>query len=458
MNNKASAMTKLTGTNKKNKAYTGLARSLVISAKNNTITEKNMGTKVSGADINVAGKGDVVQSLLITQTGENKVLSAINNLIDQYPSYAQATSQLTDISSATIASDNNNDYVYTAVPSGSTVESAGFATSDPAQPDSVEDKLSYLYSKRNTEDTVPVFNVSNLYRSDNNINLNSNTYKNKNTGEDISNETVLYASSVGIITEKDSPMGLPIYHLIPSSELEQTTDDDSGKMTPFTFQDNTAGQETLHYRTVKSNIQTTQQTRYRYSVGFDDIKLAKKSFKNIGGYLSRDIVLGTCGYFTLSCETYQGVEFYIIDGKTEIPILPVQQTTVEDEKLFFGLMPRFEISNPDNIVVKKNGVITDITTLESLRLFLTANTGDIRNESSYDTINLYTISYIPKESAHKYVPKSKSIKLKIISRKGVGIPQIIKAVTLNKYGTSIDWYLSSIDSSKHYNPNDLRNR
>ena len=106
MNNKASAMTKLTGTNKKNKAYTGLARSLVISAKNNIITEKNMGTKVSGADINVAGKGDIVQNLLVTQTGEDKVLSAINNLIDQYPSYTQAASQLTDISSSTISSDN----------------------------------------------------------------------------------------------------------------------------------------------------------------------------------------------------------------------------------------------------------------------------------------------------------------------------------------------------------------
>ena len=458
MNNKASAMTKLTGTNKKNKAYTGLARSLVISAKNNIITEKNMGTKVSGADINVAGKGDIVQNLLVTQTGEDKVLSAINNLIDQYPSYTQAASQLTDISSSTISSDNNNNYVYATLPSETATVSAGFAASDPSQPDNVEDKLAYLYSRKSTEDTVPAFNINSLYHSDNNINLNNNTYKNKNTGEDISNETVLYASAAGIITEKDSPMGLPIYRLVSSSELEQTTNDDSNKMTPFMFQDNTVGQETLHYRTVKSNVQTTQQTKYRYNIGFDNIKLAKKSVKDIGGYLSRDIVLGSCGYFTLSCDTYQGVEFYIVDGKAETPILPVQQATVENEKLFFGLMPRFEISNPDNIVVKKNGVITDITTLESLRLFLTANTGDIRDESFYDTVNLYTISYTPKESAHEYVPKSKSIKLKIISRKGIGIPQIVKAVTLNKYGTNIDWYLSSIDSSKHYNPNDLRNR
>ena len=457
MNNKATAMSRLTSTNRKNSAYTGLARSLVINGKNNDITQKHLGTKVSSADIKVAGNGDTTQNLIVTQTGEAKMLSAINSLIDQYSSYSQATSQLSDISSATLSSDNSNTYTYATVSSSASVESAGFAASDPSQPDKVDDKLSYLYARKTTEDTIPAFNINTLYRNNSDIDLNNNVYKNRNTGENISNGTVLFASSEGIITEKDSPMGLPIYRLVPSSELEQTTNDDSNKMTPFTFQDNTVGQETLHYRTVKSNVQTVEQTRYRYNIGFDNIKLAKKSVQDVGGYLSRDIALGTCGYLTLSCETYQGVEFYIVEGKDETPILPVQQTTIEDEKLFFGLMPRFEISNGSSFTVKKNGVITNISNIDRLKLFLLANTGDARDESSYDTVNLYTISYTPTESSHEYVPKSNSVKIKIISRKGVGIPQIIKNITLNKYGTNIDWYLSSIDESKHYSPNDIRN-
>ena len=429
-------MSRLTSTNRKNSAYTGLARSLVINGKNNDITQKHLGTKVSSADIKVAGNGDTTQNLIVTQTGEAKMLSAINSLIDQYSSYSQATSQLSDISSATLSSDNSNTYTYATVSSSASVESAGFAASDPSQPDKVDDKLSYLYARKTTEDTIPAFNINTLYRNNSDIDLNNNVYKNRNTGENISNGTVLFASSEGIITEKDSPMGLPIYRLVPSSELEQTTNDDSNKMTPFTFQDNTVGQETLHYRTVKSNVQTVEQTRYRYNIGFDNIKLAKKSVQDVGGYLS---------------------EFYIVEGKDETPILPVQQTTIEDEKLFFGLMPRFEISNGSSFTVKKNGVITNISNIDRLKLFLLANTGDARDESSYDTVNLYTISYTPTESSHEYVPKSNSVKIKIISRKGVGIPQIIKNITLNKYGTNIDWYLSSIDESKHYSPNDIRN-
>ena len=118
------------------------------------------------------------------------------------------------------------------------------------------------------------------------------------------------------------------------------------------------------------------------------------------------------------------IEFYILDGSEPKPILPIGTNTVINEKIFFGLRPRFSIDPDEDIVIKKNGSIVDTSIEQAI-------------DSNEDG---YTVSYVPLD-AHNLRVKNYSVRIKAILRtynKNSEAPHI-KNIAIRKYGRSALW-------------------
>jgi hypothetical protein len=129
------------------------------------------------------------------------------------------------------------------------------------------------------------------------------------------------------------------------------------------------------------------------------------------------------GYIQLETEFFNennsAVEFYILDGSKEVPILPVNQSFVSNEKIFFGLTTRFAVDTSKSYEIKRNGMIIDITLDKAMQ----------------STDALYTISYTPVLSFN-YKPINNSVKIKAVLRvydKDANSPYVTK-MKIRKFG------------------------
>ena len=166
--------------------------------------------------------------------------------------------------------------------------------------------------------------------------------------------------------------------------------------------------------TPADNLKLTNKIiNYTYYFGLSEISACKKEYYNTCAYLSSpiDITIGRPVVLkALFSEGDNGsIEFNIIDGIEEIPILPDGVKEIYNEKLFYGLSPRF----------KANG---DYSIYRDF-IYIGTNMNDI----NFNENNIYTISYQPMSAAYTYKPKHDSIRIKAIMRMydtNVAPPQI----------------------------------
>lgn len=169
---------------------------------------------------------------------------------------------------------------------------------------------------------------------------------------------------------------------------------------------------------------------YIYNFGIDEIKIGQSSIEDTAAFVSNEIEVGILNkeeYIQITSQyscINDSIEFYIIDGTEAKPILPIGEEKVIDEKIFYGLRTRFSIDEKEDIVIKKNGIITD-TTLEQA---INSNEGG------------YTVTYTP-INAHSVIPSNNHIKIKAILRlyDKTTAPPHIKSITIKKYGRASVW-------------------
>lgn len=139
--------------------------------------------------------------------------------------------------------------------------------------------------------------------------------------------------------------------------------------------------------------------------------------------------MSSCSYIKLSVISNQdisNIEFYIIDGIKEYPILPIETERVK-EKLFYNLDTRFTIDKTKEIIIYKNNEATSLSL-------------DDINSLDFNS-NVYTIEYTPAIQHQIYNPTQDNIKVKLIQRiyNDNDIPANIIAMTILKYGGSKIW-------------------
>ena len=187
----------------------------------------------------------------------------------------------------------------------------------------------------------------------------------------------------------------------------------------------------------ENSTDTIVSKKYSYHFGIDSINFSQVRIEQNMCFISENIEVGYLQedeYIQLTSEFNTGengsIEFYILDGLEAKSILPIGTEVVLNEKIFFGLRPRFSINNNEPITIKKNGVVVDVSLEQAIN----------SNEDGY------TVSYSPLD-AHDLIVKNDVVKVKAILRtynKNTEAPSI-KRLAIKKYGRNSLWKDSTIN-------------
>ena len=189
------------------------------------------------------------------------------------------------------------------------------------------------------------------------------------------------------------------------------------------------------YKAAPENIMTV--TKYIYVFGIDKIDVGLIDFNNDCYFMSETIETGKFNdgdYLQLqvddNCGEFSSIEYFIVDGDIEIPILPVNEQYVYNEKIFPENDLRFAIDDDlyakGVINIKKDGLVIN-TTLDDIK-------------DSYDAT--YCVSYQPVNDCYNYTPINDSIRVKAIIRifgETVDTVPHIKSISIKKYGGTTLW-------------------
>lgn len=187
------------------------------------------------------------------------------------------------------------------------------------------------------------------------------------------------------------------------------------------------------YNSSENPIETNYTEKARYRFGLKNVSFYNKKVNKVCGVISNYIYLNNYNYITLSVKETEGenaaVEYYILDGVSEIAILPEGQEKVIKEKLFYNMPTRFTVNQIyEAPILYEDGI-------ESDRNYLELSLDDYENHE-------YTLTYIPGGDPYKYIPENPNIRVKVILR-GYSdtnyTPIKIKGIVINKYGGDPDW-------------------
>lgn len=183
--------------------------------------------------------------------------------------------------------------------------------------------------------------------------------------------------------------------------------------------------------TTESSDSEKAISKFSYHFGIDEIYFDEVILDNNMCFISEDIDIGSLDkdeYIQLSATYDSGdngsIEFYILDGSEARPIMPIEDSIVINEKIFYGLIPRFSIDESEEMIIKKNGSVMDISLNNAIK-------------SNEDGL---TITYTPLD-AYNLTVNNYTIQVKAILRtydKTVKAPSI-KNISIRKYGRSLLW-------------------
>lgn len=230
-----------------------------------------------------------------------------------------------------------------------------------------------------------------------------------------------------VVTNKKS------WHFIPKQNITEQEEYKDGYY--YNQEDNTtlkSSTRTEEYILKENPIDTDYIEKSRYMFGFKNLKFANVKYDYTAGIISDYIDLDQYNYITISDSNElsldYSIEYSILDGSLEIPILPEDQTKTF-EKLFYNIDPRFVlIDTPVLYQYDKNSK----TLTEIERNYTELSFDDFSN---YD----YYIEYTPGGETHKYIPENNNIRIKIIYRNLTDNNLYISSVVLKKYGGGPDW-------------------
>ena len=444
-NSQAKAFYSSINRNKKDNAYEIKSRNNQISSINSAQESSARDSLVKRAEVIVASGDKTVSETINVLPSNRRIVNTIKSIMSKYESTTDAVNNLSSYSSEQIKTGDKTKNIVTIQKEDTSIPDPTYVASDPDKPEEESNSMD------ESDDSYTKFNTAYLYARNEVINIDKNNYKNKLANKDISKNDIIATFNGGIITQKEStnPNDLSSYRLSLNEYLQQETVVQKNEFNTIPieqYKNSVSGDDGFHHGDVSGNVRTDGFVKYRYSYGFDNIVAAQMSVGKTAGYISEYINVDGCMYIELNADVTDGVEYYVIDGKKETPILPLEQSLVKEEKLFYGLMPRFNIMNPNDIVVKHNGKSMNINSLTDLELLLSVNnTGKSIGQSQFLREDLYTIDYEPDSSARMYYPKNKKIRIKIIQRilDATKVAEPIKSVIIRKHGNQSSWYLSS---------------
>lgn len=199
---------------------------------------------------------------------------------------------------------------------------------------------------------------------------------------------------------RDGAEGLTIYEdgcwklLAPDTYRKVNEEKGSGSYTPITTLTDNMGK--IASDKTGSKVKKRFYTEY---FGINNVTVEKKRYATTSGVVSGSIEVVKGTPIKLLADVVRtglsSVEFYILDGTREVPIMPAGEEKVMHEKLFFYMPLRF---NGTDIEYYNNGTLVDAVT-DDMRVNGTA-----------------TACYVPDKHSYSYTPENDTIRVKIIIR------------------------------------------
>lgn len=178
------------------------------------------------------------------------------------------------------------------------------------------------------------------------------------------------------------------------------------------------------------NLILDKKRYYYYLFGLDKISVEYVDIEKSSCFVSKDIKIDKLKddeYIALeadySCEE-GSIEFYIIDGTTEIPILPESKKEVSHEKIFYKTPTRFTIDDINSIKIYDNRIPSKTSI----------------NNAMNSTDERYSVSYKPKNATIIESLMNNTIQVKAVIRSyNKNYIPYIKSIQIKKYGRSSLW-------------------
>lgn len=179
----------------------------------------------------------------------------------------------------------------------------------------------------------------------------------------------------------------------------------------------------------KDNI--IEKVMYNYMFGIDSIEIKKIEQQEDSCFVSELINIGSLSekeYIQLHVDDIinenTGVEYTILDGDTEIPALPFGTKIVKDEKIFGALPLRFNQDYSETVIIKKDGITTDISL----------------DDAKTQVLSRFSADYFPQEH-YNYKPINSNIRIKVVMRNYSNVTNnsYLKAIKVRKYGGDVLW-------------------
>ena len=179
----------------------------------------------------------------------------------------------------------------------------------------------------------------------------------------------------------------------------------------------------------KDNI--VEKQMYSYLFGIDSINIKNIKQEKDSCFISESINVGSLKeneYLQLIIESIidenSVVEYSILDGNVEVPILPYGTKIIKNERLFASQSLRFTQDSSLAHTIKKDGMTIDISL----------------DDAKSQLLNRFSIDYFP-EKKYNYTPINSNIKIKATIRNFSNSinNSYIRTIKIRKYGGDVPW-------------------
>lgn len=193
----------------------------------------------------------------------------------------------------------------------------------------------------------------------------------------------------------------------------------------------TSGSTDIYQTNISNKSDIVEKNMYTYIFGIESITIKHIEQETDSCFISESINVGTFSekeYIQLHAEDvlteYAGIEYSILDGDMEIPVLPINKEMIKNEKLFTSLPLRFKQDYTELFSIKKDGLTTDISL----------------DDAKLQVLSRFSIDYYP-EFKYNYTPINSNIRIKAIMRKFTKDidTSYIRHLKIRKYGGDTPW-------------------
>lgn len=189
------------------------------------------------------------------------------------------------------------------------------------------------------------------------------------------------------------------------------------------------GDSTEIYNTSFDKNNIVEKNMYNYMFGIDSIAIKNIEQEQDSCFISQPIDINELGdgeYIQMHVEEVLDedttIEYSILDGDVEIPVLPFGSKIIKNEKVFNALPLRFNQDYSLAVTIKKDGITTDISL----------------DDAKTQLLSRFSVDYFPEEN-YNYKPINSNIKIKAVIRSYSNATNnsYLKAIKIRKYGGDV---------------------